>query len=390
MKALLIFLALILLSFQVRATDGLFTSIHHHYQTPRALGMGDAFMAIANDYSALFYNPAGLARLESGQINMSMDLAASSSFYTFYKDVDDISKITDTSAQTQAYIDLLQRNYGKQYSLRTGLFEGIWARPGWGIGIIPADFTLDMTVHNQAAPALSTRAYVDTTVAYGYADRVKNDNLGGQMFWGVTGKFVNRGFFSKDINALDLVADSNIVRKEDLREGYTVDADVGILYTPFLPTEGLWSTLRLARPTFGAVVRNVVETGFGQSLNLLNNEVRGDAPEKMYRVLDVGTRWEYPSFWIFSGRGAMDFRDIGHPNISLRKSFHLGFEFDWTVASWWKGQYRVGVNQGYPTLGASFLFAIFRLDVVTYGEDIGSYDDPEENRMYMVKLNLDI
>jgi hypothetical protein len=37
--------------------------------------MGDAFVAVANDYNALFYNPAGLARLESGEVNLSMDFA---------------------------------------------------------------------------------------------------------------------------------------------------------------------------------------------------------------------------------------------------------------------------------------------------------------------------
>ena len=149
--------------------------------------------------------------------------------------------------------------------------------------------------------------------------------------------------------------------------------------------------MRLARPTFGAVVRNVAETGFSQSLNLYKTkQYGGDAPEKLYRVLDVGTRWEYPSFWIFSGRGSMDMRDIGDPNFNLRRGFHAGLEFDWTLFSWWKGQYRGGVNEGYPTLGASFLFTLFRLDLVTYGEDVGTEDSPVENRMYMVKLNIDI
>jgi hypothetical protein len=37
--------------------------------------MGDAFVAVANDYTALFYNPAGLARREDGQINLSLSLA---------------------------------------------------------------------------------------------------------------------------------------------------------------------------------------------------------------------------------------------------------------------------------------------------------------------------
>jgi hypothetical protein len=68
----------------------------------------------------------------------------------------------------------------------------------------------------------------------------------------------------------------------------------------------------------------------------------------------------------------------------------LGFEFDWAMASWWKGAYRIGVNQGYPTLGFSALFTIFNLDLATYGEDVGTIDHPKENRMYTVKLNIDI
>lgn len=369
---------------QASATDGLFTNIHHQYQSPRALGMGDAFVAVANDYSAIFYNPAGLSRLDEGQINLSLDIAFSSNFISLYND---INGVTGTDQQkTQAYVEILQKNYGKHYSLRTGLFEGIWVRPGWGLAVIPADLTLDLSFHNQGAPALSARSYLDSTIAYGFARDIRAEWLSGKFSWGVTGKFIYRGYFSKDINALDLVADSNLIRKEDLREGYTVDADIGVLYTPYVSS---W-LFRMARPTFGAVVRNVAELGFGQKLNLYNkDDVAGDAPEKNYRVIDLGSRWEYPSFWIFSGRGVMDIRDIMHPNFSYRKSLHLGAEFDWTIASWWKGQYRAGLNQGYFTAGASFLFALFRLDLTTYGEDVGTIDAPKENRVYMAKFNLD-
>ncbi|MFN7729998.1 MAG: hypothetical protein ACK5P7_12640 [Bdellovibrio sp.] len=388
-------LALLSLSSVSLATDGLFTSIHHQYQSPRALGMGDAFVAVANDYSALFYNPAGLARIEEGQINLSIDAAVSQDFLSFQKDIQDASAVQGSDAdKAQAYIELLQKNYGKNFSLRTGLFEAIWVRPGWGLGFIPVDLTLDMSVHNQAAPSISARTYIDSTFAYGFAGDVKDESIAGRLSWGVTTKFVNRGYFSKDVNALDLVADSNIVRKEDLREGYTVDADLGLLWTPYISGDGFWSLFQLARPTFGAVLRNAAETGFGQSLKLINKDpnptVATDPPEKLHRVLDLGTRWEYPSFWIFGGRGVMDVRDIGHPSFSARKGLHAGFEFDWAVTTWWRGQYRVGLNQGYFTAGLSALFTMLRLDAVTYGEDVGSFNFPKENRVYLVKANIDL
>lgn len=371
------------------AQEGVHTRIHHHYQSARALGMGDAFIANANDYSAIFYNPAALARRDSGQINLSIDAGLSKNFPKFYKDIDDLQKAeyANDTEKFNAYSDFLKQHYGDTFFARTGLLEAFWARPGWSIAFIPMDFTLEYQIHNQAAPALNVRAYADTTLAYGYGDEIKG--IPGRLSWGVTTKFINRGYANRQVNALDLVADSKTMKKEDLRDGYTVDADLGLLYSPEVPGEGLLSVFQLAKPTFGFVARNIADYGFGKSFKLINKE-EVEPPEKLHRVFDVGAKFEYPNFWIFGGRGEVDLRDLNHPNYSLRRSFHLGFEFDWTVTTWWKGHYRIGVSQGYPTLGVSALLFIFNLDAVTYAEDVGSYDNPKENRVYMVKLNLDL
>lgn len=345
-------------------------------------------MAIASDYNALMYNPAGLARLEESETNLSIDVGAGANFQKFASDISEAGKTTGTDAQKiTAYQNLLQNYYGKQFSSRMGLLEGVYVRPHFGIALIPADFSIDMVIHNTVGPSIDLKSYLDTTFAMGYGQDFKG--IPGRLSWGVTGKFVNRGYASKQILPLDLAADSNVIKTTDLQEGYTADADIGLLYTPFLPSEGFLSVFRLAKPTFGLVVRNVAETGFGKTLKLLNKE-KTEAPEKLSRVLDVGAKFEYPNFWIFSGRGAVDIRDIGHPNFNMKKGFHLGFEFDWRVSSWWRGSYRIGVNQNYATLGFSALFTVFNLDLVTYGEDVGTYDQSKENRMYMAKFNINL
>lgn len=362
--------------------------IHHHYQSPRALSMGDAFVAVANDYSAIFYNPAGLARRTDGQINLSFDAGATPKIMDFSKEISDAqaSGATEEDKAT-AIMDVINKNAGSTFGARIMAPNGIWVRPNWGIAVLPADVTIQMDLHNQVGAAINTTVIADTTLAYAYArdfDWIPDSRFS----LGITGKFVNRGYFSKPILSTDAAVDSNLVKKEDLQEGYTVDADIGALWTPNIPAEGLLSWLSLAKPTFGAVVRNVGEIGFGQSLKLLNKE-KTAAPQKMYRVLDVGSRWEYPSLWIFSGRGTLDIRDIGHPLFSLKKGLHAGLEFDWTMFSWWKGHYNVGINQGYFTAGLGAQFAWFNLDVVTYGEDVGPQGSPQENRSYMARLNLD-
>lgn len=369
------------------AREGLTYKIHHHYVTPRALGMGDAFIAATDDYSALFYNPAALARRKDGQVNLSLGAGASTAIQTLIKDVKSASDAGGTEAEkTTRIAEVLESAYGKSYSIRAQLLEGIWVRPGWGIGILPMDLSVDLSVSRQLGPALNAYVIGDSTLAYGWAKDV-NWIPKTRTSVGITGKFIHRVAFDQSISAFDLALDSSIIGNEDLYEGNTVDADIGFLITPEIPEEGLFSYLKWTEPSFAMVVRNVGELGFQQS-KLINKEATLK-PEKMYRVIDLGSKWEYPNFWIFGGRGTLDVRDIMHPSFNWRKGLHLGFEFDWKVKSWWKGNYRIGLNQMYLSGGVSAQLGWFNLDFVTYSEDVGTFTKPKENRIYMVKLNLD-
>ena len=49
-----------------------FTAGHQTAVGARALGLGGAFTAVSDDYSALFYNPAGLGQVRSSQIHASL------------------------------------------------------------------------------------------------------------------------------------------------------------------------------------------------------------------------------------------------------------------------------------------------------------------------------
>lgn len=377
-------LAFLLSSFAVAGT-GFNYRIHHEYQSLRALGMGDAFVAVANDYSGLFYNPAALARRDDGHMNMYIDFAASQDIATFAKDVDAAGKKANPE---DAMMDVLQSAYGKNYSFKASLPNGIWVRPGWGIGIIPIDLTTNLSLHQSLGPSVNATVISDTIVAYGWAkDYYWLDQ--GRTSAGITVKGINRGYFNELIAAVDLAADSKLIKPSDFSEGFTVDADVGLMFTPEMPTEGVFSLLRLAKPTFGAVVRNVLDYGFKNDFNLYNKEKNTTDPEKLHRRIDLGSRWEYPEFFIFGGRGVMDIRDILHPQFSLKKGLHLGFEFDWRMFSWWKGQYRVGLSQGFLTAGMSALFTIFNLDLVTYSEDVGTRNNARESRKWEMRMNVD-
>lgn len=359
--------------------------IHHEYHSLRALGMGDAFVAVANDYSGLFYNPAALARREDGQINLYFDVSASKDIGTFMESIGDAKDSTaDSEAET---IKVLQNAYGKNFAFHATAPSGIWVRPNWGVAVLPLSLTVDLGLHSSFGPSVNATVIADTIVAYGW---------GKDFYWfdegrtsaGFTLKAINRGYYSEMIHALDL--NSKVVEKTDLSEGMTIDADLGFLFTPEIPTEGALSLFRLTKPTFGLVVKNIFDYGFKNDLNLYNKVKETSEPEKLHRRIDLGSRWEYPELFIFGGRGVLDVRDIMHPQFSLKKGLHLGFEFDWKMFSWWKGQYRFGYSQGYVTAGASALFSYFNLDLVTYSDDVGTRNNPRESRKYEIRMNIDI
>lgn len=353
-------------------------SIHQHGITPRALGMGNAFVGVADDYGALWYNPAGLARLTETQTNLELVHAgADTKVPKFYNDINTVSKANDLT-QT---INLLESNYGNHYSARIGALNAYFAGKGWAFAFVPLDFTLEMRVAQTVGAQLQVVAHQDTTLAYGRGWNIDIGSGGSKLSLGTTLKAIYRGYFNKSISAIELALDSNLLKAEDAAEGMTVDADLGILYTPQVPR---WVFFK---PSFGATVRNVVDYGFKSNFHFIDKN--SGQPDKLERRFDVGTMLEMPDWWIWKTRLAADIRDMGHSNWTFKKGLHMGAEFLWKIKSWWQGGWRIGVNQGYFTAGFNGDFAMFRLDLVTYGQENGTSDSPKATRVYMAKMSLD-
>lgn len=357
-------------------------SIHQQFVSPRALGMGNAFIAVSDDISAVLYNPAGLVRIPEPQINLSLIQAGIDSKYPqFVGDIDAAAKSNDVARMTS----FLESNYGNHFSARISPLNVFWARPRWGVAIIPMDLNLEMRVAQTIGPQLQVVAHADTTVAYARAWKVHHS--GGKTSLGATAKAIYRGYLNKSVSAIELAFDSNILKTEDAAEGLALDADIGLLHSPDVPSSGFFSFLEYMRPTFGLVVRNVGDYGYIANFHAI--EKSSIEPDRLQRRFDVGSMYELPDWWIWKTRFALDVRDIGHENWTFRKGLHMGAEFLWKIRSWWQGGWRIGVNQGYFTAGFNGDFAMFRLDVVTYAQEVGTSETPKATRIYMAKASLD-
>ncbi|RME14719.1 MAG: hypothetical protein D6797_08160 [Bdellovibrio sp.] len=357
-------------------------SIHQEFVNTRALGMGNAFTAIADDYSAIFYNPAALARRKDGQFHLFLKGGGDTSYPSFVSDLTNASN----SNNVQAVFDLIEANYGNQYNARLSL-GGVWVRPHWGIAVIPVDFSSDIGMHQFVGPQVNVNVRQDTTISYSYARDVKWLGEGHHLSVGITGKVINRIHFSDSVDAGTLASNSNFFDLKRATEGMTLDFDLGALYTPPIPEKGFLKWFQYVKPTFAFVIRNVGDYGYPVNLNLISEN--SDKPPRLQRRIDLGSVWDLPDFWVFDPHFSFDIRDILHENWDVKKGLHMGAEFFWKMASWWKGYWSAGINQGYWTLGVGAKLALFQIDLATWGEEVSTLSAPKESRRVMLELSLD-
>ncbi len=363
---------------QVKSLD--FT-IHQEYTSTRALGMGNAFAAVADDHSAIFYNPAALAFRKDGQLRMFLRGGATPESIKLFDEIEKAGKVPEAD-KPQSYSDLITSHYGDHFYYRIPTIGAVWARPGWGIALLPADLSLDASVHRQVGPMLNLNAYLDTTLAIAYAHKLGWFGKRHQLSWGTTVKSIHRVHIGEAVSAGQLAQGQDILDMAHGNEGLTVDLDLALFWKP--PANGF---LRHMAPSFALVGRNLVDYGFKQNFHFI--DPASGEPPKLQRRFDLGSKFDLPKLWVFDPHFAFDIRDIGHENWTPQKGTHAGFELYWKMFNWWKGHWSAGINQMYWTAGFGARFAFFQLDLATFGEEVGTTSAPQESRRYMLELALD-
>lgn len=358
-------------------------TIHQEYISTRALGMGNAFTAVVDDFSAIFYNPANLAERKDGHLRMFARAGAGPSALKLFNEINDVKKVEEAE-QPQAYSDLITSHYGEHFYYRLPTAGLVWARPGWGIALIPVDLSLDAAVHRQLGPMLNVNSYQDSTLAVSYGQKMNWFGKRHHTSWGATVKSIHRIHVGEAISAAQLANGSSVWDKSHANEGLTFDLDLAMTWR--LP-EASRGFFKYFAPTFAFVGRNLVDYGFKQNFHLIDKNT--GEPPPLHRRFDLGTKWDLPKFWVFDPHLSVDVRDMGHPNWTIKKGYHVGAEAYWKMFNWWRGHWAVGLNQGYWTAGFGAKMAIFQLDLASYGEEVGTNSSPLESRRYMVEAALD-
>lgn len=494
MKAFIVSLIAVCLSVNSFAAN-----ISNNYNSMRALGMGNAFTAVANDYSLIFYNPAGFAKKPYNEVQVSLiGAGVAASTLTF---ADDIKKAGETPGsdtdKANAISAALDKYYGKTMGGKVQALEMFWVRQGWGVAILPLDMNFELTVNRQVGPVIDINLKGDTSFAAGYGTSYNKE-----IDWGISGRFLHRVSLDQSITAIDLANNSNIFAEDRFKEGTAVDFDLGVMWTPdwfgassSAPTpettpapapvvpeatspppadavakpedkkaeeakpsetkpaeakpeeprapqaEGEATEVKVAEDkkaeeakpadvakpegeagvvklgeekpaevkpeeakkteaavaetkpeasssplTLGLTMHNVLGSTF--TLSKMVNKNATTTPSKLERTIDIGSQYRLVDGEDFKIRAMLDVKNILHPLASLNRCLHAGIEFDYSPSGWFKTQFRAGMNQMYYTAGATLLLGIVNIDVVTYGEEVGTTTNKIENRVMAAKLGF--
>lgn len=348
-------------------------------QGARPLGMGNAFIATkGTDENAMFYNPAAIndyeKKLHFRFLLPTVEFSAKAINF-FASDLPDLADDINNQATTAGKIN----QFDAFAAANTGRYEEVGVR-GNAVIMMHKYLTASIFYESQAVLALTNPA--SSTVD------IEAINQGGLMIGsaysffddhlqvGAAVKFIERHLVDQTVTQRDIIvnASGNFGDIFNLKEfGFGIGFDIGVKGTP--PIRGkVWEYLK---PVFAITLQDIGDTRF----------FAGDNVGRQQQSLSFGYAL-HPDFWKLKSTFAMDLRDLDHRGDFLTK-FHVGYELTWPEISkiLRSVSVRVGVNQIYVTGGVGFDFKYFKMDLATYGREIGARTIQKQSRMFTASLS---
>lgn len=331
--------------------------LYNLYRGARAQAMGNAFVAVADDEQALFYNPAGLAGLSGPTfhlLNMTIDANA------------------DMILNYAQYLNLLSSF--SPSTLNSLIGQRLYARVTGMSGFTTRYFGVAFIYDQQSAFITDNPYLPQVTLGYQWTYGIQAgagfpvfrfDKKRAELRVGVAAKVLWRrgGYQTLPFSDLFNIGLTTLDEFAGPWTGPAFGVDLGFQYVHKI--KRVW-TVRA-----GASYSNIGDVTFGNQAAIL----RGDL------AAGVAVGFEQKSLRALL---SYDYRNILQ-DTDWRKRSHLGLMLGVPILSLY-----AGLNQGYISYGLSADLWIFRVTAVSYGEERGAtlFQFPERRYMAQVAVKL--
>lgn len=336
--------------------------IYEFYNGARTLAMGGAYVTVVNDETAVFHNPGGLGKLRDPFFTIAdpeIDVSANLTDFTRIDNIGDM-------ISAQGLLDTLKTKPGKPFHARYQISPSL-VLPNFGLGIL-AKYKFDAEV-DETGTDFRLHYINDLAAAIAYNLRL----FDGMVKLGFSGRLVNR----VEADTTVPTTTTGLEIKNIAAEGMGLGVDGALILTA--PIRYL--------PSIGAVVRDIGHTSFTMTDGMLH-QTGERRPRVEKQKLDVGL-----SISPILGKRARatltaDIHDLmtedEDEKEDLMRRFHGGMEINLSDFFF----IRAGYNQKFWTAGFEFASERFQLQGTAYGEDIGTPNNPREDRRYVGKFSL--
>jgi hypothetical protein len=315
--------------------------------------MGNAFTAVADDDQAIFYNPAGLAGVKDFTLNVaSISLEASNDLLT---------GAGDLTGSLSGGLGSLNALMGKNYYVRGQGYSSL-VIPGLGVAAL-YDQQISASLKNLAIPTGTLGVQTTYGVQVGFG---KSLNGKRKAKWdvriGAAAKFLTRSGGYQTLSLTDLLTlDTSSLTRSLSESGSGIGFDLGAQYVYTFKK----------RFTFmgGAVFKDVGDTTFST----------GSAPIRSNMVLGVAGTYQYSDL---KATLSYDYSNLLN-SMDWRKKSHLGLELKFPLISLYSG-----LNQIYPTYGASVDLWLIKVMYLSYAEEQATLVNQDASRRSMVQITI--
>jgi hypothetical protein len=344
----------------------------------RPLAMGNAFVSVADDFNALFYNPAGLARLKS------WDGELINPFFSFSKNTfgfanEFMELQTSGKNSTSEVLEIFSQHRGENQHIAFGLVPHIvFPNFGFGVGLelggnmaFHSDIDVEVDIGPKViAPLGLALNFLDDRLSVGAA--VKFVARGG----------VNRSFGIDSIEAFSSGSASDAAGTEQRKKpkplltdyiegGMGVGSDLGLLFTPIKPME----------PTIGVSITDVGGTPYSRKANIGGKAV--GVPADRQSSVNIGASMKplqsEKSYLLV----ACDMHSVNQP-YSFSKKFNVGAEWGLSQII----RFGVGLHQGYFSSGIQVDVGLLNLRFLSYAEELGAVAGDVMDRRFEFQVKL--